>query len=88
MSSAIDQEGVKDLSSWDSAGKIQSITPKAPEPPRADTKGKNWDAFKGCVCLGKQTFTVVVEQLHSWQSSSTTCRHAEETIICLNQDEN
>lgn len=53
MSSAIDQDRVNDLSSWDSAGKIQSITPKASQPPKADTKGKNWAKLKGCVCLGR-----------------------------------
>lgn len=41
------------MSSWDSAGKIQSITPKAPQPPRTDAKGKNWVEFKEAVCLGK-----------------------------------
>lgn len=44
---------MKVLSSWDSAGKMQSITPKAQEHPRTDTKGKNWVEFKESLCLGK-----------------------------------
>lgn len=54
MSSAIDQEKVRDLSSWDSARKKpQSITPKASEPPTADSKGKTRAEFREGVYLGK-----------------------------------
>lgn len=30
-----------------------------------------------------KTLTVIVEQLHSWQSSFAACRHAEEAILSL-----